>query len=114
VTIHPIHAEKEKIQFNKKYSALFNLKNRSIISVSGQDSTSFLQSMITNDMKLFDKDEERAAIYGLFLNPKGRILYDAIIIKSQLYIYKEFFIKANLSIKLNINTNEFLLRNKFI
>jgi folate-binding Fe-S cluster repair protein YgfZ len=77
--------EKEKIQYNKKYSALFNLKNRKIISVSGLDSTTFLQSMITNDMKLFEKEPDRAAIFGLFLNPKGRILYDAIIIKSQLY-----------------------------
>jgi len=79
-----VKQENEKIQFNKKYSALFHLKNRTIVSVSGEDSTNFLQSMITNDMKLFEKEQERAAIYGLFLNPKGRVLYDAIIIKSQL------------------------------
>jgi len=78
--------ENDRIQFNKKYSALFNLKNRTIISVSGEDSTNFLQSMISNDMKLFEKEKDRAAIFGLFLNPKGRVLYDAIIIKSQLYI----------------------------
>lgn len=83
--MNPSQMENEKIQFNKKYSALFNLKNRTIISVSGQDSTSFLQTMITNDMKMFEKESDRAAIFGLFLNPKGRVLYDAIIIKSQLY-----------------------------
>lgn len=74
----------QKIQFNKKYSALFTLTNRAIISISGQDSTTFLQSMISNDMKLFDNDILRASIYGLFLSPKGRVLFDAIIIKSQL------------------------------
>jgi len=85
---HPLHLEKEKIQFNKKYSALFNLRNRTIISVSGQDSTNFLQSMITNDMKIFEKEKDRAAIFGLFLSPKGRVLYDALIIKSELYEIK--------------------------
>lgn len=83
--MHPLQLEKEKIQFNKKYSALFNLNNRTIVSVSGQDSTTFLQSMITNDMKIFEKEPNRAAIFGLFLNPKGRILFDALILKSQLY-----------------------------
>jgi glycine cleavage system aminomethyltransferase T len=76
----------EIVQFDKKYSALFKLNNRCIISVSGKDSTLFLQSLITNDMKIFEKEEEinRASIFALFLNPKGRILFDSILIKSQL------------------------------
>lgn len=51
VQIDPLQLEKEKIQFNKKYSALFNLRNRTIIGVSGQDSTT-LSSI--NDYKWYE------------------------------------------------------------
>jgi folate-binding Fe-S cluster repair protein YgfZ len=61
---------------------LFKLKNRSVISVTGPDATTFLQSMITNEIKLLN--DEIVSIYTLFLNPKGRVMFDAILVKSQL------------------------------
>jgi len=61
------------------------LKNRSVISVRGPDATSFLQNIITQDMKSFkDYDGERAALFTGFLNVKGRILMDGIIVKPKL------------------------------
>jgi folate-binding Fe-S cluster repair protein YgfZ len=74
--------EKEITQF-KKYNAVFKFNHRRVISVTGEDAEIFLQSMITNDMRLL-KDNEVVSIFGLFLNPKGRVLYDAIIVKSHL------------------------------
>lgn len=68
----------------KKYNSIFKLSDRGILSVSGEDATSFLQGLTTNDMNIFAKNPHQAALYSLFLNPKGRILYDGIIVKSQL------------------------------
>jgi folate-binding Fe-S cluster repair protein YgfZ len=66
----------------KKYNALFNLKTRAVVSVTGEDANTFLQSMITNDMRQLNDD--KVSISTLFLNPKGRILYESQIIKSNL------------------------------
>jgi folate-binding Fe-S cluster repair protein YgfZ len=66
----------------KQYNALFKLDNRGVVSVTGEDALNFLQSMITNDMKQLNDDQ--VAISSLFLNPKGRIMFDAIIVKSKL------------------------------
>jgi hypothetical protein len=68
----------------KKYNSLFKLNDRAVLSVSGEDATSFLQSLITNDMNIFKKNPNQVAIFSLFLNPKGRILFDGIIVKSDL------------------------------
>jgi folate-binding Fe-S cluster repair protein YgfZ len=68
--------------FYKKYNAILKLKNRSVVSVTGEDAESFLQSMITNDMKQLKG--EKVAIGALFLNPKGRILFDSFVVKSHL------------------------------
>lgn len=57
------------------------LKNRSVLRVSGKESSEFLQGLITNDMKHLD--EGAANLYSLFLNIKGRVMYDAIVYKSQ-------------------------------
>jgi len=68
----------------KNYNSIFKLTDRGIVSVSGEDATAFLQGLITNDMNLFQKNSNQAAIFSLFLNPKGRILFDGIIVKSHL------------------------------
>lgn len=57
------------------------LKNKSVLRVSGKDSSEFLQGLITNDMKHLE--EGAANLYSLFLNIKGRVMYDAIVYKSQ-------------------------------
>jgi len=52
------------------------LNNRAIISVSGNDSATFLQGLITNDIK---KVSSENAIYALMLTPQGKYLYDFFI-----------------------------------
>jgi folate-binding protein YgfZ len=58
------------------------LSNRSLIAVTGADSTSFLQGMITQNM-LMGKEPVRAprrtASYSAFLNSQGRVLHDVFI-----------------------------------
>lgn len=68
----------------KNYNSIFKLSDRGVVSVSGEDATAFLQGLITNDMNLFQNNPNQAAIFSLFLNPKGRILFDGIIVKSHL------------------------------
>lgn len=55
------------------------LDNRSLIQISGKDSSEFLQGLVTNDMRLFE--EGNASIYALFLNIKGRVMFDTLIYK---------------------------------
>lgn len=54
----------------------FPLPNRSIISVSGEDSQQFLQGLISNDIS---KVSETKTIYALLLTPQGKFLYDFFI-----------------------------------
>lgn len=58
---------------------LYPLKNRSLIEVSGAQVSQFLQGLITNDMKHFDEGAQ--SMYAMFLNNKGRILYDTLLHK---------------------------------
>jgi len=60
---------------------LERLNDRSVIRVRGNEASAFLQGLITNDMKHLD--EGAPSIYALFLNVKGRVMYDAIVYKSQ-------------------------------
>lgn len=60
---------------------LERLNNRSILRVSGNEATNFLQGLITNDMKHLG--EGASNIYTLFLNIKGRVMYDAIVYKTE-------------------------------
>ena len=57
------------------------LSNRSIISLRGPDSSSFLQGLTTQDMNLFQKEKERASIFTSFMNVKGKTLFDCFICK---------------------------------
>lgn len=54
------------------------LDDRAVVEIKGKDSFNFLQSLTTNDLKLL---ESQNSIYTLFLNPQGRFLFDAFIIK---------------------------------
>ena len=58
---------------------LEHLMNRSLLRISGPEASSLLQGLITNDMHLFHNGA--ANIFTLFLNIKGRVLYDTIIYK---------------------------------
>lgn len=54
------------------------LSNRKIIHIFGDDVVSFLQGLITNDMRLFEKQN---SIYTCILTPNGRFMFDFFIYK---------------------------------
>ncbi len=55
------------------------LKNRTVISVTGADAAPFLQGLITNDI---DKAGTDHWIYSCFLTPQGKFLFDFFILKT--------------------------------
>lgn len=63
---------------NTAHFNCYSLPHRTLINVSGQDTSSFLQGIITNDMTLLDEDEV-CAMYAHILNVQGRTLYDVIL-----------------------------------
>lgn len=52
------------------------ISNRICLDVTGEDSFSFLQGLITNDLKLLESQE---ALYACFLTPQGKFLHDFLI-----------------------------------
>lgn len=60
---------------------LERLSDRSVLRVSGNETSTFLQGLITNDMKYLD--EGASSIYTLFLNIRGRVMCDAVVYKSE-------------------------------
>jgi folate-binding protein YgfZ len=61
-------------------NSIIILKDRDIISISGSDSASFLQSVITNDV---NKLNESNSLYSALLTPQGKYLYDFFILKHE-------------------------------
>lgn len=59
-------------------SRISQLKNRAVISVSGDDAKTFLQGLVTNDITKLDSGK---MLYALMLTPQGRFLYDFFIIE---------------------------------
>lgn len=57
------------------------LNSRGILRVSGKEASLFLQGLITNDMRHLEEGAQ--SMYTMFLNTKGRVLYDTIIYKSK-------------------------------
>lgn len=55
--------------------------SRSLIRVSGTEVAPFLQGLITNDINHVSQKSAAAAMYTMFLNKPGRILYESIIYK---------------------------------
>lgn len=58
---------------------LYPLRSRGLLKVAGEDASVFLQGLITNDMKHFE--EGAKSMYAMFLNNKGRVLFDTLIHK---------------------------------
>jgi len=54
-----------------------HLEDRSVLRVQGKDTVSFLQRLITNDIRYVNKD---TTIYALLLTPQGKFLYDFFIL----------------------------------
>ncbi|XP_034941269.1 putative transferase CAF17 homolog, mitochondrial [Chelonus insularis] len=74
-----------------KSKGLECLKNRSLLQIKGNETSEFLQGLITNDMRHFN--DGIADIYALFLNTKGRVLYDTIIYKG--YDHETYYIECD-------------------
>lgn len=54
----------------------YQLSHRTLLKIHGQDTSPFLQGIITNDMRLLG---EHPVIYSHMLNVQGRTLYDIIL-----------------------------------
>lgn len=68
--------------FLKKYRILMKkLTTRKVISIHGEGVLAFLQGLITQDTQLLSRSGGKTAIASLFLNPKGRVISDALIVK---------------------------------
>ncbi|NQU55986.1 MAG: folate-binding protein YgfZ [Rhodospirillales bacterium] len=55
-----------------------NLQNRGLLAVSGDDATSFLQGLVSNDVTRVGPER---AIYSALLSPQGKFLHDFFIIQ---------------------------------
>ncbi|XP_057654616.1 putative transferase CAF17 homolog, mitochondrial [Diorhabda carinulata] len=57
------------------------LKNRGLLQVKGNETKEFLQGLITNDLAHLSEGTS-GSMYTLFLNTKGRVLFDAVVYKT--------------------------------
>lgn len=62
-------------------NCLQHLKDRSLIQVKGPDASNFLQGLITNDINHLS--HSFGSMFAMFLNIKGRILFDTLIYKTE-------------------------------
>ena len=62
------------------------LPNRGIIKISGDDRATFLQDLITNDVK---KLETQLVIYACLLTPQGKFLFDFFIYNKEEFLLLE-------------------------
>ena len=52
------------------------LANRALIQISGDDATSFMQGLVSNDVTLIN---EKTSIYAAMLTPQGKFLHEMIL-----------------------------------
>ncbi|CAJ1072471.1 LOW QUALITY PROTEIN: putative transferase CAF17 homolog%2C mitochondrial [Xyrichtys novacula] len=57
----------------------YHLPHRSLLKIQGQDTSPFLQGIITNDMALLAAEPAQNVMYSHMLNVQGRTLYDIIL-----------------------------------
>lgn len=76
--VHTKYFSTEQLSSTNRYT-LERLKSRSIIRLQGDLVGEFLQALITNDIHHLS---HQPAIFTMFLNKAGRVLYDAIIYKT--------------------------------
>ena len=62
-----------------------HLVNRSVIRVQGTESAEFLQGLMTNDIQhLTHNGVNDSAIFAMFLNTQGRVMFDTFISKNKI------------------------------
>jgi tRNA-modifying protein YgfZ len=71
------------------------LADRSVLSISGEDATSFLHGLVTNDVERLEEGEAR---FAALLSPQGKILFDFIICRAPADTGAAFFIDCPTSI----------------
>lgn len=79
------------------------LKDRTIFIIEGSDTEKFLQGITTNNVNLLypekypqlENASRRVSIYTMFLNPKGKIITDALIIRPKVFSKGEVVSKNN-------------------
>src|SRR6516162_7733647 len=54
------------------------LSDRGVVRVGGEDATSFLQGLLTNDVERLHPGEAR---YAALLTPQGKILFDMLVVR---------------------------------
>ena len=60
------------------------LKDRGVIAIEGPDAESFLQGLISNDVT---KVTATQVIYGAFLTPQGKFLFDFFLSPRAAMVY---------------------------
>lgn len=95
-----LHKVDNEGYFHMNSELIFPIKNRSVVSVRGKDSKQLIQSLTTNDINELNCDNSKKNIVkldnkitfknnqisqsSLFLNHKGKILFDTFITRSHL------------------------------
>ncbi|KFB49913.1 hypothetical protein ZHAS_00017944 [Anopheles sinensis] len=85
------------------------LADRSFIRVHGTDSASFLQGLMTNDMRHF---EHCGAIYSMFLKANGRVFCDALIYKRPKGEQHDYLLECDSSVAVRLEKHLRLYRLK--
>ena len=57
---------------------IYNLKDRGVLYIHGDDSLEYLQNIITNDI---NKVSETNSCFASLLTPQGKYLFDFIVVK---------------------------------
>ena len=85
------------------------LKDRGLISVTGDDAKEFLQNIITNDIEKVDQNN---SIYSALLSPQGKYLHEFFII----YVDKGYLIDCDNKSKENLinSLSKYKLRSKVV
>ena len=67
------------METNKAY-----ITSKGFISISGEDSTEFIQNIISNDIK---EVTDNNCIFATLLTPQGKLLFEFIICKKKKYFF---------------------------
>jgi tRNA-modifying protein YgfZ len=64
--------------FIRMTTHIAQLEDRGVLRIAGEDSASFLQGLLTNDVESLAVDEAR---YAALLTPQGKILFDFLVLR---------------------------------